>query len=208
MSQQNKIGLIITYQTKIDLSQFANDNYFLVGVEQGCLAIMKQKINLDLAISDFDHVSPTEFKAIEHYAQKMVVLNPEKDELDGNSAINYLHQLGIKKIKFFVKPTKRIDMNLSIMDLMKNYDDLEIINEDSLVIKIKSGKTELPYQLAKYVSFYTLSDNNWITLRNFKYETWQLKADLFSTRFLSNEFLENQPGLIENKEDVVMIISR
>jgi len=202
---ENKIGLIVTTQTQIDLKYFEQEKFFIVGVERGCLDLMNKKVRIDLAISDFDQVSQEELAAIKSYATKVEVLKTDKNEIDGFAAIKYLANLGITKTKFIAKATKRYDMNLSIIDLINQF-DVEIFNEETIIKKIPAGKSEIKYEPSRFVSFYTLVDNNQITLKNLKFETNQLEAKLFSTRFVSNEFLLNENAIIETKYPVMMII--
>jgi len=202
---ENKVGLIVTTETRIDLKYFDQERFFITGVERGCLDLMKKEIRIDLAIGDFDHVTKEELESIKSYAKQIEILNPNKNEIDGLAALNYLAQLGITKTKFIAKPTKRYDMNLSIMDLINQF-DVEIFNEQTIIKKIPAGKSEIKYEPSRFVSFYTLVDHNQITLKNLKFETDKLEANLFSTRFVSNEFLLNENAMIETKYPVVMII--
>ena len=53
-----------------------------VGLDRGCLALMKEGLPLTLAVGDFDSVSQAERVAIETTAQELLVAPVDKDETD------------------------------------------------------------------------------------------------------------------------------
>ncbi|SYV95467.1 Thiamine pyrophosphokinase, partial [Mycoplasma putrefaciens] len=65
-----KKALIVTAETNINLEIFNDNDNFIIGVERGCLDLIKKKIKIDLAIGDFDKVDLSELELIKQTAKK------------------------------------------------------------------------------------------------------------------------------------------
>ena len=131
--ENKKAVLIVTVPSQLNFDRYNNEQFFIIGVERGCLDLIEKKIRLDLAISDFDQVLPEELALIKNYALEFSQLNLDKDWLDGLVALETARKLFPQTpTKFVAKPTKRYDMNLSILDIMNQYDDVEIFNRIGL----------------------------------------------------------------------------
>lgn len=209
--ENKKAVLIVTVPSQLNFDRYNNEQFFIIGVERGCLDLIEKKIRLDLAISDFDQVLPEELALIKNYALEFSQLNLDKDWLDGLVALETARKLFPQTpIKFVAKPTKRYDMNLSILDIMNQYDDVEIFNEHSLIKKIPAGTREIDFnnfQEMTYLSFFSLKDNNHLILENLVYP-YQGTLDVFSTRCVSNAFIAYQNPKITNSEPLVVIMSK
>ncbi|MCL8213001.1 thiamine diphosphokinase [Mesoplasma whartonense] len=209
--ENKKVVLIVTTTTQLNFDRYNNEHFFIIGVERGCLDLIEKRIKLDLAISDFDQVLPEELVLIKDYALQFTKLSFDKDWLDGLVALKTARELFPQApIKFVSKPTKRYDMNLSILDIMNQYDDVEIFNEHSLIKKIPAGTREINFnnfQEMTYLSFFSLKNNNHLILENLAYP-YQGILDVFSTRCISNAFIAYQNPKISNSEPLVVIMSK
>ncbi|AKU79430.1 thiamine diphosphokinase [Spiroplasma turonicum] len=199
-------ALIVCSETNINISVL-KDKYYIVGVERGCLDLIEKNVNIDYAISDFDSVTKKEFEVINSKCKNIFKLKAEKDTLDGVAAIEYVNNnLKVNEILFIVKPSKRVDFNLSIIELVYKY-NVKILNDDSVVFKIDSGITNLEYKKFdsfNYLSLFALKDSI-ITLKNMKYSVKDYNLAAFSSNAFSNELKNEQDAeIISNNELMVM----
>lgn len=202
--------IIVTSKSNIDLNVFNNDQNFIIGVERGCLDLIEKNIKIDLAISDFDHVLEEEFELINAKAKILKKLSSEKDFLDGEMAIIEAKQISsTANILFISNPTKRNDMNLSVINLVFKY-GIKMMNDDSIIFKIEPGINELEFsnfQVYTYISFFSKDKTN-LTLQNLKYECKDLLLKPWENTCISNALLMNQNPLITNDKEIVCIATK
>ncbi|AGR42389.1 thiamine diphosphokinase [Spiroplasma diminutum] len=201
-------ALIVVSKTNINLKTFEN-THLMVGVERGCLDLIEKEIKIDLAISDFDQVISEELELIKENSKEFIHFNSEKDFLDGIATINHLNSLGYNDLTMIVKPSKRYDMNLTIIEYVFKY-NLKIVNDDSIIFKLKKGENKLDfdkYQDFTYVSLFSLKDNQ-ITIKDMKYEVNEVKLDAYNSFAYSNQFKPYINGIINLKEEAMIIITK
>ncbi|WP_342258891.1 thiamine diphosphokinase [Spiroplasma endosymbiont of Dioctria linearis] len=201
-------ALIVISETNINLKNFEK-THLIIGIERGCLDLIKKDINIDIAMSDFDQVTQEELEIIKSKAKKVITFNPEKDYLDGIAAIHYLHDKNIKDITMIVNPTKRYDMNLTIIDYVFNH-NLKIFNEKSVIFKLNSGENVIDfnkYQDFTYISLFSLKDNE-ITIKGMKYEVKNIELKAFNSLAYSNQFLPYVDPKIAIKDEVMIIMTK
>jgi len=160
--------LIVTTESKLPLNYF--NNHKIIGVERGCLDLINKEMHIDYAVSDFDHVENEELDLIKKHAKNFELLSSAKDYLDGEMAIKKAISLGATSITYVAKPSKRYDMNFSLVSLISRY-DIKVLNEESVIFKVKKGESTLSfdqYQGYTFISFFPLKDCE-ITLTDFKY---------------------------------------
>ncbi|AXK51346.1 thiamine diphosphokinase [Spiroplasma alleghenense] len=203
----NQVGIVVTYESDINFEKFPNA--YFIGVERGCLDLIKKKVKIDLAISDFDHVDESELALIKQNALKTTVLDPEKDYIDGEIAIQEALKLGIKKIIYVSKPNIRHDMNLANLFFAFKY-DVDVLSDKSLITILKQGKNNVAfdkYQDYTYISFVANKTSS-LTIKGLKYEASNLQIDPYSLQAISNCFIPYQDGMIECNEDIAMIMTK
>lgn len=196
--------LIVTCETKIDFKEY-DETYFIIGVERGCLDLIKKNICIDLAVSDFDQINAEELKLIQSYAKEIEILKFEKDLLDGTVALETAYKLGAKEIVFIAKPTARIDMNLSIIELCCKYRAV-LLNDNSLAYCLTVGKNKIDYQQFlnyKFITLFPITPTI-VSISGLKYEVLNLKLSQFSTRAFSNCF--NKKNATITTDQPIMII--
>ncbi|WP_342275244.1 thiamine diphosphokinase [Spiroplasma endosymbiont of Cantharis lateralis] len=201
-------ALIVISETNINLKIFEK-THLIIGIERGCLDLIKKDINIDIAMSDFDQVTQEELEIIKSKAKKFIAFNPEKDYLDGIAAIHYLHDKNIKDITMIVNPSKRYDMNLTIIDYVFNY-NVKIFNEKSVIFKLNSGENVIDfnkYQDFTYISLFSLKDNE-ITIKGMKYEVKNIELKAFNSLAYSNKFLPYVDPKISIKDEVMLIMTK
>ncbi|ATZ17873.1 thiamine diphosphokinase [Mesoplasma melaleucae] len=202
--------LIVTSKSNIDLNVFNNDQNFIIGVERGCLDLIEKNIKIDLAISDFDHVLQEELALIESKAKTIKKLSSEKDYLDGEMAIIEAKKISkTANILFIANPTRRNDMNLSIINLVFKY-GIKMINDDTVIFKLEPGETELyfsNFQVYTYLSFFSKEQTN-ISLENLKYECKNLLLKPWENTCISNSLILNKNPLIKNNKEIICIATK
>ncbi|ATZ21436.1 thiamine diphosphokinase [Mesoplasma tabanidae] len=202
--------LIVTAKTKIDLSLFNNNETYIIGVERGCLDLIEKNIKIDLAISDFDHVLEEELELIKSYAKLIEILSSEKDLLDGEMAIIEAKKIAKNaNIMFIANPTKRYDMNFSILNLVFKY-GVKLINDESVIFKIQAGLTELEFsnfQVYTYISFFSKVDTI-ISIENLKYECKNFELKAWENSCISNALLLNKNPIIQSNDEVICIVTK
>ncbi|AKX33849.1 thiamine pyrophosphokinase [Spiroplasma litorale] len=199
-------ALIVCCENDLNLKVFEKSHY-IVGVERGCLDLIHKSILIDDAISDFDSVTKKEIQHIRDNVKNFVKLNEEKDFLDGVAAIQHvINKYNINDISIVLKPTKRMDFNLSIIELVEYY-NVKIINDFSLAFKLKKGRNVLEYfryDSFKYVSLFPLK-NSIITIKNMKYCVEEMLFEKHKTVGFSNELINQlNPEIITNEEVIII----
>ncbi|AVN64282.1 MULTISPECIES: thiamine diphosphokinase [Mesoplasma] len=202
--------IIVTAKTNINLNIFNNVESFIIGVERGCLDLIDKKIKIDLAISDFDQVLDEEIEIIKSYAKKINKLSSEKDYLDGEIAIIEAKKISsTANIIFIANPTKRYDMNFSILNLIFKY-GIKLINDESVIFKLNKGETELSFenfQVYTYVSFFSKVDTK-ITLKNLRYECENLELKAWENTCISNAIVLNKNPIIYSDDEIICIATK
>ena len=106
-----------------DKYQYQDGDIF-VGMEDGCLEILKRNFPLNLAIGDFDHTS--NMKLINENAQLIKKYNKDKNEIDLELVLMYLKDVTCP-IYIYNAAYGRIDHELITIKLLIKYQALDII---------------------------------------------------------------------------------
>ena len=176
------------------------NNAFIIGVDRGALNAINQGINLDISIGDFDSVNENEFELIKNNSKKIIKLNRIKDETDTLEAINLVKDYDEIIILGGIKG-KRIEHFYSNLILLNNYNNIKMIDDNSLIeIKKESFKPYINYQ---FVSFFSLDDNTIISLDGFKYNLSKYNLKRNDPLCISNEIINNPYVTLEGK---IMVI--
>lgn len=176
------------------------NNAFIIGVDRGALNAINQGINLDISIGDFDSVNDNEFELIKNNSKKIIKLNRIKDETDTLEAINLVKNYDEIIILGGIKG-KRIEHFYSNLILLNNYNNIKMIDDNSLIeIKKESFK---PYANYQFVSFFSLDDNTIISLVGFKYNLSKYNLKRNDPLCISNEIINNPYVTLEGK---IMVI--
>ncbi|AHI54059.1 thiamine pyrophosphokinase [Spiroplasma sabaudiense Ar-1343] len=202
-----KNAIIVTNENQIPLKNFKNA--FFIGVERGCFDLINKNIPVDLAIADFDHVSSEELEVIKSKANKIEILNPEKDLIDGEVAILWAMKEGYSDILYLANPTIRHDMNLASLNFAFKY-GVRILSDKSLILLLKKGKNIISfekYQDYTYISFVANCPTK-VNIENLKYEAKNLSLEPYSLAAISNCFVPYVDGAIESDEDICMILTK
>lgn len=177
----------------------------IIGADKGALALVLNHIVPDIAIGDFDSVTPMEFIVIEKSAKKLIKLNPIKDETDTHEAIELVKDYDEIRIFGGIKG-KRIEHFIANLIDIINYDNVSIIDKESYIETIKGNdyKVKTGY---KYVSFFSITDEAIITLDGFKYPLVDFTLKKNNPLGVSNEIIST-PSVNVKKGKVLVIYTK
>jgi len=202
-----KVAIILF---NINLKEFSLDSYFKIGCDGGALNATQNNINLDLSIGDFDSINKEEFELIKNNSKQIIKLNPIKDKTDVEEAIEYAKNISDDITIFGGIQGKRIEHFLSIINIFNKFENLKLIDNNSLIFKIKNQFEfrKDDYKDYKFVSFFSFNENYNISLNGFKYDLDNKNiTKLDSSLLISNEMKENNLSVITNK-DIFIIFSK
>ncbi|AUB31947.1 thiamine diphosphokinase [Spiroplasma floricola] len=205
---KDKKALLVISKTNINLKLFEK-THLIVGIERGCLDLIEKQVSIDISMSDFDQVTDSELKLIKEKSKEFISFNSKKDFLDGIAAIYHLKSMNYKDITMVVNPSKRYDMNLTIIEYVFKH-NLKVINDNSVIFKLNSGENSLDfnnYQDYTYVSLFSLKENI-ITIEGMKYEVKEANLEAFNSFAYSNEFISYVNPKIVCKEELMIIMTK
>ena len=128
-------ALLVLYNC--NLNNFNNDYDLIIGIDRGAYNLASNNIKMDIAYGDFDSVNEAEFELIKKYSKKIVKLNPIKDLSDTYQVIKDYKNYDITILGGIYG--KRIEHFYSNLLSLINYDNIKIMDENSLIIKCKKG---------------------------------------------------------------------
>lgn len=187
-----------------------------IAADKGLEFFMETGIVPDVAVGDFDSLSPAGKKYLEQPgATEVLRLKPEKDDSDTQSALNLAIGKGSKSILILGATGTRIDhllANLGLLALAREKGaQAAIADANNYITLAESGmKLERENQFGAYVSFFPMGgDVEGLTLEGFKYSLKNhhlTAADSGLT--VSNEITEEEARVTFVKGSLVMIQTR
>ncbi len=185
-----------------------------VGVDAGSLFLLQHQLPLDLAIGDFDSVSPADFQQIEQAAKELIQAPAEKDDTDLELALKTVFERYPQaQARVFGALGGRIDHLLSNLFLASEPDlapfmgQMELAGEDNRILFRPAGQHRLsPIEGMTYISFMP-SDGSHLTIENAKYPLRE-ENFFFKKCYSSNEFLDGDIQIALDTGYVVIIYSK
>lgn len=180
-------------------------NEMLIGCDGGALSIIREHLNLDIAIGDFDS---SDYQKISDYSKNIIKVNAHKDESDLELVLKFVSELKeVEKVYIYNATGKRLDHYHAVLNCLINFSYLNIViidenNEISLIDSTTIEKDEY-----KYVSFFAVNDDTIITLKGFLYPLNNKKLSIYDSLCLSNEIKDEIGKVITNKK-IMMIKSK
>ncbi len=181
-----------------------HEDDFLIAADKGYLNCIKQNLDVDLLIGDFDSL-----KIVPDNIEK-IKLNEIKDDTDVFDALMEGIKRGYKSFILYGVIGGRFDhtfANIQILLFLKNKGyETKIIDEDRTYIILENESIELPKKERGYLSVFSLSAISYgVTLKNLKYE---LKNAILTSEFplgVDNEYIDKSP-FIEVKDGKILLI--
>lgn len=177
---------------------------FLVAADKGYLNCLKQNLDVDLLIGDFDSL-----KIIPNNIET-VRLNKIKDDTDTFDAIKEGISRGYKSFKIYGVIGGRFEhsfANLSILLYLVNRGyDAKIYSNKKTYILLKNGDLALKKKKRGYLSVFSITDKCYgVTLKNLKYELNNKTLYKDIPLGIDNEYINQEP-FISVKEGTLLII--
>ncbi len=194
-----------------DLDYFTTGFDYFVGVDHGSRVLFENHLPLDLAVGDFDSVTPEDWKKIETHAKEILKVSPEKDDTDTELALKtVLAKFPQAQVTVFGAFGGRIDHMMSNLFLPSDLDLAPFMRQITLrdaqndIQFHPAGKcTILPVEEMTYVSFMS-SDDADLTIKGAKYDLDDhnfFKKKIYS----SNEFID-QPITVTLDSGYLIVI--
>lgn len=197
-----------------DLDLLPTDFDIVVGVDAGSLFVLEHGLPLDLAIGDFDSVTPSDLKRIQASAKEVIQAPSEKDDTDLELALKtvfskYPHA----QATVFGAMGGRVDHFLSNLFLASEpqiapfMERIELAGETNWVCFRPAGRHLIsPMEGMTYVSFMP-SDGSRLSIRNAKYPLNE-ENFFFKKCYSSNEFVSGDIEIELDAGYVVVIYSK
>ena len=185
-----------------------------VGVDAGSLFLLQHQLPLDMAIGDFDSVSPADFQQIEQAAKELIQAPAEKDDSDLELALKTVFERYPQaQTRVFGALGGRIDHLLSNLflasepDLAPFMEQIELVGADNHILFRPAGQHRLsPIEEMTYISFMP-ADGSRLTIENAKYPLRE-ENFFFKKCYSSNEFLDGDIQIALDTGYVVIIYSK
>ena len=186
------------------LRKIAGDYSIIACADGGANIALASGITPDFIIGDMDSIKPEVEKYFKRKNVKFVK-NPDQESTDVEKAVEFLINIGVKKIDILTDQAGRFDHAVGNLSVLWNYGDraeIKIINKNGEIIFVSSG-CELDVTPGDIISILPVCGSAFVKTEGLKYE---LKGETlrFSGRGVSNVALSNKIK-IEVKEGVVFV---
>lgn len=178
------------------------DYHYYVGIDRGSLYLQEAGLPLDLAIGDFDSLTPQEKGTVFHYANETITAPSEKDDTDTQLALSLiLTRYPAAKIELIGVTGGRMDHFLAnlwlvLEDRFRSFSpQITLRDRQNCVTFLLPGKhTILATPEMKYLAYCCLTAVSNLTLSNSKYTLTNHNV-AYPTAFASNEFLTSEAAV-------------
>lgn len=178
---------------------------FVVGADKGAWFCYQNKIPMDVALGDFDSLSPEQKELVLACAKQKETLNPVKDDTDTAHALSYFE--GCDRILVLGGiQGKRIEHFLANLDLLCLDPRIEMLDDYSLIKLFKPGEYEIRKDRYTFFSFFPMEESV-VSLRGFAYPLEKALLQRFDPLGVSNQLLGEAGTLAVEKGSVLMIAS-
>lgn len=185
----------------VDLNEVDLSDGLVVGIDRGAYLAYLANIKLDYAVGDFDSISANELELLNDYTQ-VIKLNPVKDETDTLYALRMFKEH--EKVILGGITGPRIEHFVANLKLFYEFDDLKIVDDNSIIMECKNGLEFLKDEY-KFYSIFALEDVFNLSLVGFKYPLMNHYLSKSSLIGVSNE-LVNDCGIISFSKGKLLLI--
>jgi len=188
---------------------------FVIAIDGGMAYLNLLELEPDLIIGDFDSVTETDRKALaileRDYPEKVIRLNPEKDDTDMLYALKYALERGFREFRLYAATGGRIDhtmANIQCLLYLKNHEATGyLMDGNAMTMIIKNETVCFQEDLEGYLSLLCLSNKaEGVDVRGMKYELTDYTMTNDFPIGISNEFIGKKAEIsVKNGELVCMI---
>lgn len=194
-----------------NLKQYKDKINIWIGADRGSLHLLKNDININYAVGDFDSIDEQQKKLIKQNTVSINEFPSEKNETDLEIAIEKAIELKPEKIYLFGVTGGRLDHTIINMQLLHTIVKAKIrgiiVDKWNILELTNNGKhTIVKNDYYPYISFipYTEHVSN-ITLKGFYYPLKNFHISQGSTRCISNK-LNEAKGTLSYKKGMLLVI--
>ncbi|AIO19571.1 Thiamine pyrophosphokinase [Candidatus Izimaplasma bacterium HR1] len=192
---------IVTGPNNYDLKEiFTVDETFTIGADIGAYILSKNEVKFDLALGDFDSVTPYEFEKIKKYAKEIKEYPIKKDRTDTFLAVEEALIRGFDDITIYGGLGRRMDHTIANIMLLK-LGDIKIVSENEVMYILDPNTYEIN-NTYKYISFFALEDVEGLTLHGFEYELNNYSLTVDDPICISNK----GKGTVSFKEGLLLVV--
>ena len=174
---------------------------FVIAVDGGLSYCSVLEVEPDLILGDFDSVSDEERKAIEllkeQIPERIVTLQPEKDDTDMLAALKYGLEKGFRDFRIYAGMGGRFDhslANVQCLLYLKNHGAVGyLVDGTGMIMVLQNESVEFNKSMEGYLSLFSLGkEAKGVTIRGMKYplENYTITNDF--PIGISNEFIGEQ----------------
>lgn len=196
--------LIVVHPVPKDIKKIIslNEDDYVIAVDQAVLSLYKQRVNIDLAVGDFD--SLTNQGVLRNL--NVVKLDPIKDVTDTFQALIEAEKLDPDQmIMIGGIGGDRIEHFIAHMLLFDRFNKLKIINDFSEIFMLENKDVKIDYK--GYVSIFAYNQAL-ITLEGFKYPLDAYKLTQYDSLGISNEVIDDQASINVKDGRVIVVLSK
>ena len=189
-----------------NIEDLSNADY-VIGVDKGALELIKNNINVDLAVGDFDSINKEELEIIKSNVISVKVLNEEKDDTDLEHVFtNYIKEDDI--VYCYGTLGERMDhtfTNLMLLARFKDY-SITLFNENNKIFLLNKGEHKIYKEKFKYFSLYSL-DDSLVSITKCKYPLNKYELKNKNTLITSNEISDKFAEVYIHEGSILVIQS-
>ena len=174
---------------KEDFLKILRESDFVIGVDRAAYWLIQQGRTPDVAIGDFDSVTPDELSIIEQSVKTILRFPPEKNETDMELALKYADGLHPKEVLIFGATGNRLDHTLTNLFLIQNH---VLIDEYNRIRFVGRGKTVIERSSYRYISILPYTKSITLSLSGFRYDLEKITLVRGTSRGVSNEIVGKQ----------------
>lgn len=186
------------------------DNDYIIGADKGALFLINNQITPDLAVGDFDSISPEELEKVKMFSKNLIGCDPiDKDLTDTELALD----LAIKKQPDFILligvTGSRLDhtlANIQMMNLALQHHIACAILDRNNYITLTGSTIEVKGRGYKYVSLLPMTPEvTGITLEGFQYPLENATLKIGESLAISNQ-LTGSFGTVTIEGGLLLVI--
>lgn len=197
-----------------NLSYYASrEDVIFIGADRGAYYLISQGITPTAIVGDFDSLSKDEWGKVSEFASKVERFKKEKDETDTDLALLKALTYAPDEVILTGVTGGRLDHYEAAIRSIYRFQisnpqvKVKIVNKTNEIKFLSRGKhIILADDRYRYLSFFAYESNvENVTLRGVKYETTNERITLGTSRFTSNELLE-EVGSISFTSGICLVI--
>lgn len=194
------------------LDMFDEIDGSFIAADGGALLLDNLGITADVIIGDLDSLSENDLKRFDSQDTEFIKYPVEKNETDGELAINYCIENGFSKIILVFAIGGRIDQelaNIFLLDLNSNIEAELLIKDTSIEIGIVNNKKVFKNKINWGISLLPLDEKvNNVSISGCKYNIHSNDLYRNKSRGISNQINSNLAEIKINEGTLLYILDK